>query len=164
MPKPLLFLLVSLVATVLSSPAAVAQEYYKWVDDEGVTHYSSEKPEGKDASTVRAHNPASSSQDEALKRLEQQRQETAQQREAARKKEEEEQEREDNPQKALKEDCKKHRENLKILTNKPTVRRKNPETGQMEVLTEEKKQQMIEKTKKQLEQCNQLGVESGESE
>lgn len=152
--------LVLFIGLALLSQYVIADEYYKWVDDQGVTHYSSEKPEGREASKVRAHNPPSSSQDKAMKRLKEQRQEAAQEREAANQDEEEE----GNTAEALKEDCKKHRENLKVLTNKPTVRRKNPETGQMEVLTQEEKQKMIERTKKQLERCNQLNAGSGDSE
>lgn len=145
-------------------PAAAAEQYYKWVDDEGVTHYSSEKPEGQDATKARVHTPASSSQDKAIKRLEKQRQEAARERKAANQNEEQNAEKEANPAEALKKDCEKHRNNLKVLTNKPTVRRKNPETGKMEVLTQEQKQKMIEQTKKQLKLCNQLNGGAGESE
>jgi hypothetical protein len=34
----------------------------------------------------------------------------------------------------------------------------------MEVLTQEEKQKMIERTKKQLERCNQMNAGSGDSE
>jgi len=64
-------------------PRGVADGYYKWVDSQGVTHYSSEKPESQEASKVRAHNPPSSSQDKAMERLEKLREQSKQERQAA---------------------------------------------------------------------------------
>lgn len=130
---------------------ATAEQYYKWVDDEGVTHYGAEKPEGKDASRVDAHNPPSSSQKQELKELEQQREQT--ERQASEEEDQEEGESEEDLQAENKERCKQHRKNLKVLNNKPTVRRKNPETGKREVLDQQQRKAMIEKTKKELEQC-----------
>jgi hypothetical protein len=135
----------------LSTAAAAAGEYYKWEDDEGVTHYSAEKPEDREASRVEGHNPPSSSQDQAMERLEKQRQEARQEGETAA---DEEQDK-DTAQAPDEERCKKHRENLQTLNTTTQVRRKNPETGELETLTEEERQAMIKKTKKALERCNQ---------
>ena len=42
---------------------------------------------------------------------------------------------------------------LDILINKPTVRQENPETGEMEVIDQDKREAILEKTRKALEQC-----------
>ena len=49
--------------------------------------------------------------------------------------------------------CEQHRKNLETLANKPTVRRKNPETGEMEVIDQDKREAILEKTRKALERC-----------
>ena len=136
------------------APPLFAQQYYKWVDDEGVTHYASEKPKGKDARKVEAHNPPSSSQDQAMERLQEQRKEAEQQRQAAQESQEQEEREKENPQAVNKENCEQHRKNLETLNKRSVVRRKNPETGEQETLTDEERQAMIEKTKKALERCN----------
>lgn len=141
------------VGLLLLQPLA-AQQYYKWVDEEGVTHYSAEEPKGKDASKVEAHNPPSSSQDKALNRLQQQHKEAEQQRQAAQEAEEQAEREEENPQAVNKENCKQHRKNLETLNRRSVVRRKNPETGEQETLNDGQRQAMIEKTKKALERCN----------
>ena len=128
-----------------------AEQYYKWVDDQGVTHYSEEKPENQDTSKVKAHNPPSSSQDQAMERLRQERKEQEQERQAA----QEDKENGKDSQAINQERCEKHRKNLETLNTTAQVRRKNPETGEMETLTQEERQAMIEKTKKALERCNE---------
>mgnify|MGYP000161424309 CR=1 FL=1 len=133
------------------SPTVSAEQYYKWVDDQGVTHYSAEKPKGREASKVEAHNPPSSSQDKAMERLEKQREQSRQERQAAQEKEK----KEDSSEPVNQERCEKHRKNLQTLNTTSQIRRKNPETGEMETLTQEERQAMIEKTKKALERCNE---------
>ncbi len=137
-------------------PTLSAEQYYKWVDDQGVTHYSAEKPEDRDANRVRANNPPSSSQDEALERLKNQRQQTKKEREASQENEEEEKKSENGDKEA----CEKHRKNLQTLKTTTNVRRKNPETGELETMAEDEREAMIEKTKKALERCNKDEAEN----
>lgn len=150
MNSPVMQTLILAAGLLLFQPLA-AQQYYKWVDDEGVTHYSAEKPEGKDASRVEAKNPPSSSQDKAMQRLEQQRE----QNQAAREAGEEDEQAEEDPQAANEENCEQHRKNLETLNQRSVVRREDPETGEKKTLDEEQRQAMIEKTKKALERCNE---------
>lgn len=39
-------------AGILSAPAAMSKNFYKWVDESGATHYSERKPTGQEAETV----------------------------------------------------------------------------------------------------------------
>jgi len=147
-------LLAALVLVLGFSAPAWGDEFYKWVDDEGVTHYSSEKPKGEEATSVEAENPPSSSQEQALKRLREQREQREKERQAEREKAKEEQNGEDS--KAISQErCEKHRQNLQTLKSRTKVQRENPDTGEVETLTEKQQQAMIEKTKKALERCNQ---------
>lgn len=153
MNKLVTHVVVLVVGLLLALPAA-AQQYYKWVDDEGVTHYSAEKPEEQDVSKVKADNPPSSSQGKAIDRLEQQRQQSEQQRKAQQRAEKQKEKEKENPQAVSKENCKQHRKNLETLNTRSVVRRKDSETGKQEALTDKERQAMIEKTKKALERCN----------
>ena len=146
------YCILAFLLTLCVSSAVIADEYYKWVDDQGVTHYSAEKPENRDASKVKARNPPSSSQDKAMERLEKQREQSRQERQAAA---QEKEKKEDSSEPVNQERCEKHRKNLETLNTTAQVRRKNPETGEMETLTQEERQAMIEKTKKALERCNE---------
>lgn len=62
-----MLLSVILLAGLTSVPATAAKDYYKWTDDEGVTHYSARRPHDKDAEVIRVSTgervsvPASSS-------------------------------------------------------------------------------------------------------
>jgi hypothetical protein len=57
------------------------------------------------------------------------------------------------PDAVQQERCEQYRKNLDILINKPTVRQENPETGEMEVIDQDKREAILEKTRKALEQC-----------
>ncbi len=52
-----------------------------------------------------------------------------------------------------KERCEEHRANLEILENKPVVRVENPQTGEMEVIDQARRDEMIETTRAALENC-----------
>jgi len=124
----------ALLAISSLSPAA---KFYKWVDDKGVTHYDAQPPQGANATEVNTRANASSDQSEAI--------------EALRAREEKRLETE--PEAVAQERCEQHRKNLETLTNKPTVRRKNPETGELEVIDQEVRDQMLAETRSALEKC-----------
>lgn len=133
--------------------SAMGAKFYKWQDEDGVTHYGSQAPSERQSDTVRTYNSSSSSQPAALERLEKQRQQAADERqqaqEAAR---EAAAERGEDP--ALsKERCDQHRDNLKTLTNKPTVRVENPDTGEMEVIDQARRDKMLQETRDALKRC-----------
>ncbi|MBM1145547.1 DUF4124 domain-containing protein [Alcanivorax sp. ZXX171] len=134
---------------------ALGAKFYKWVDEDGVTHYDTKPPAGQPASEeVRTYRSASSDQDEAVKRLEERRAAEAQSEEAARQRREEQRRIEENPGEVSEERCAKHRENLRILENKPIVRVENPETGEMEVIDQARRERMLEKARAAVEFCD----------
>lgn len=141
----------TLVAMILSllSGTALAEKYYRWVDEEGTTHYTKNPPKGEQADEVNTHYKASSSKDEEMKKLEQMRV----RREKEKEQTELEKRKEKEPEEVSEEFCEQHRKNLETLQNKPIVRRENPETGEMEVIAQEEKEKMIEKTRQALEKC-----------
>jgi hypothetical protein len=105
-PTTLLFV-VALLGALISSAPASAKEFYKWQDDQGVTHYAAHPPKDRNSVKVRATNtqgtpPAEASEEE---NTEQQANATAT---AARAK---------NPER-----CAQARKNLNALNNKPRVR------------------------------------------
>lgn len=140
-------------ALVLGGPALAAGKYYKWIDENGVTHYTlSPPPDGRQGEQVRTFNSASSDQSEALQKLEQQREAAAKAREQAATTPREPTESAE--QKAAREErCKQHRDNLRTLKELPTVRRQDPATGEMTVVTDEERQKLIQETEKALEEC-----------
>jgi len=141
------------LALALVSGPALAKTFYKWVDSDGVTHYGNEAPQGSNASEVDTHTGVSSSAPGEQKALEQQRKQRQQEKKAQQEQKKLEQEKKDNPEKVSKEFCEQHRKNLETLQNRPIVREKDPKTGEMKVLTQEEKNQMVEETKKALEKC-----------
>ena len=155
MNKTILPLIATLLAILAAAPAQ-AETYHKWVDENGVTHYGLKPPEDSRSEEVQTYNSASSDQAEEVDRLEETRKERANE-EARKKKEAEESKREDeNPEEVTKERCETHRANLKTLQDRPVVRSKDPVTGEEKVLTDEERQQMLDKTKAALDKCEKL--------
>ncbi len=139
---------------------ALGAKFYKWVDEDGVTHYDTKPPAGQPASEeVRTYHSASSDQDEAIKRLEERRAAEAQAEETAQQRREEQRQEQEKPRRVSEERCAKHRENLRILESKPIVRVENPETGEMEVIDQTRRERMLEKTREAVEMCK--GQEGG---
>lgn len=149
--KTTLFSSLLVAAALLSTnPAAAAGKFYKWVDDNGVTHYSEAPPaERGQAEEVRTWSSASSDQDAALERLEQRRSEVQKARERAA----QEERAQSQPQQVATERCEEHRKNLETLRNKPVVRAQDPDTGELRTLDAEQREAMIADTEAALEQC-----------
>jgi hypothetical protein len=53
---PLLSIATLVTALLAATPGVAAEKYYKWVDAQGITHYSSRPPHNQDATTVRTTN------------------------------------------------------------------------------------------------------------
>lgn len=141
------------------APAVEAGKYYRWVDEEGVTHYTATPPpEGKESEEVRTLNTRSSDAPAALEKLDQMRAQTNAERskaaEAAERKSATEEEMA-GAEEQSKERCEQHRKNLETLKNKAVVRKEDPATGEVTTMTEEEKQEMLEKTKRVLEMCEE---------
>ena len=150
MTKFSLFLGCALLALSSLSPAA---KFYKWVDDNGVTHYDAQPPQGGNVTEVNTRANASSDQSEAIDALQAKRSAAQKAKEAAATKAREEKRLETEPDAVAQERCEQHRKNLETLANRPTVRRKNPDTGEMEVLDQEARDKMVEDTRRALEKC-----------
>lgn len=147
-------LILSLALLTLAS-TSMAEKFYKWVDENGVTHYSAQAPSGQDAREVNTRANASSSQDEAIEALNTRREAAAKQREKAKEAAADAKRAAEKPDEVRQERCDQHRKNLETLQNKPIVRRENPETGEMEVMDQEQREEMMEASRKALEQCEQ---------
>ena len=150
MTKFSLILGAALLAISSLSPAA---KFYKWVDDKGVTHYDAQPPQGANATEVNTRANASSDQSEAIEALEAKREAAQKAKEAAAAQAREEKRLETEPDAVAQERCEQHRKNLETLTNKPTVRRKNPETGELEVIDQDVRDKMLADTRSALEKC-----------
>lgn len=131
---------------------AVADKYYKWVDDNGVTHYGTAPPEDGGSEAVRTYGP-SSDQGKELKALQEQRENANRARDQAEKQAREAERVTEEPEAVAKERCEGHRKNLDTLENKPIVRVENPETGEREVIDQARRDEMIETTRAALEDC-----------
>lgn len=143
-----------LIGALLSANGALAAgTFYKWVDADGVTHYTEAPPPGQgEAEQVRTWNSASSDQESALQRLEQRRADAAKAREQAAR----EQRAKEQPEQVATERCDEHRKNLETLRNKPVVRVQSPETGELRTLDAEERGAMIADTEAALDQCEKF--------
>ena len=140
------------LALLGSAAPAMADKYYKWVDDNGVTHYGTAPPEAGDSQSVRTYGP-SSDQGKEIKALQEQREAAARARDQAQQRAHEAERVAEEPEAVAKERCEEHRANLDILENKPVVRVKNPQTGEMEVIDQARRDEMIKTTRAALKDC-----------
>ncbi|MET0126386.1 DUF4124 domain-containing protein [Pseudomonas caspiana] len=129
----------AMVAAALSVPAHAAQ-IYKWVDDQGVTHFDAQPPAGRQTQQIEIQKPpaAPAASDASKASIEAQ----AEQREidnAVKKKVAQQDARRD-------EDCKILRTNLAQLQNNPRVREQVE--GGLRRLTEDERQGRIAETQK----------------
>lgn len=127
-------LLTAMIAIGFSSvPAGAARDYYKWTDDEGVTHYSARPPHNRVAEVVsvttgeRTAVPASGSDSSQGSSASTPDTESDTQTAAT------------DPAKLKDpERCQNARDNLEVLSNNAKVRMRN-ESGDIHYLTEEEK-------------------------
>ena len=141
---------------ILSAPLGAASKFYKWVDDNGVTHYTqSPPPEGVTGKEVRTSTNASSDQEEELENLEATRKAAAEQRadDAKQRAEQVSQQPSASDKEAMEKRCTQAKANLETLRNKPIVRQENPETGELEVVDENKRAELIKTTEAALKGC-----------
>lgn len=132
-----------IIAFTFGAGTSLAAKYYKWVDENGVTHYSAQPPAAGQGEIIKVKSGPSSDKDQAMKRLEERREKLQQ-----------DAERRANPEKdlqaeadkknaeALKEQCERTRKNLKIMKESARVRELGPD-GEGRVLPEEERQQRV---------------------
>lgn len=125
--------------------SAQASEVYKWIDEEGITHYEEHAPTNKDYSLVKTYGEVPSGAADAKQRLEQQR--------ADKKMTEEknlgytEQKKiADQQAKVREENCKGAQNNLKTIQENARVRILG-EDGEFRYLSEEERQQQVDTAK-----------------
>ncbi len=145
-----------LLALLGSAAPAMADKYYKWVDDNGVTHYGTEPPAAGRSEAVRTYGP-SSDQGKEIQALQEQREAAARAREQAEQRAREAKREAEEPEAVTRERCEEHRANLDVLQNKPIVRVENPQTGEMEIIDQSRREEMIEETRAALEFCEARG-------
>lgn len=143
-------LLISL--TLFTLPAMAAM--YKWVDEEGNTHYSQSPPsEGNEFREVAPPPPPAESPEEAQKRREaiaESIQKQASDKQAAK----EEAAKEKAETAKNKERCDKLRKDIQTFQNRGRVRKIN-ESGEYETMTDEAKSAQLQKMRAQLkEECS----------
>lgn len=144
-----------LVLATFSSPTW-ADKFYRWVDDEGVTHYGESAPQGAEATEIHTRRAPPSVEDVNGNRGSR---DSADESDGAAP--EESPAPADNPETdeqasaEHEENCEAHRKNLQILENRPRVRAEDPETGELRYLDEEEREEMLEQTREEIEaNCN----------
>jgi hypothetical protein len=136
----------------LALTAHAAQDFYKWVDDKGVTHYSQSPPDapsGKDkvqTINVRTKIPTDSAQ--AIADLEKKRAEAGKGKDDAAKKDKGGDAKTTAKNKELnKENCEQWKKDLELLQNKSRIMEDNGK-GEVKALSEEEIKARLEKTQK----------------
>ncbi|WP_165773512.1 DUF4124 domain-containing protein [Zooshikella ganghwensis] len=127
-----------------------ADTFYKWVDDQGVTHYGTRPPEGASAESVKTHAQKPANQDQATKELEETKVE-----QTLETKEKEEEARFQKDLAAAKQErkklCKEARENRLQLNLKSRVKMKM-EDGSVKMLSEEERQEQLQRAKEAIDE------------
>lgn len=146
MKNVLIFFTAGTLLALLSAPS-LAAKFYRWQDEQGVTHYTVDPPpEGIEAQEVRTYNSSSSDQPDALRRLERQREQAAEARETER-------EERENPAQVFEDRCEVHRQNLSTLQEDEVVATQDPDTGEQRILDQEERARMLDETRAALELC-----------
>jgi Domain of unknown function (DUF4124) len=130
------------VLAALLSPSLQADEVFKWVDEQGVTHYEERAPANKEYSKITTYGEVPGGGDAAKQRLEQQRADKKATEEkgvdyAAQKKIA------DDQAKIRSENCKGARSNLKTIQENARVRILGDD-GEFRYLSEEERQQQLD--------------------
>jgi len=141
-------LLATPILTSLLSAPLQADEVFKWVDEQGITHYEERAPADKDYSKVTTYGVVPADTEKAKQRLDQQRADKKVAEEkgvdyAAQKKVADEQ------AKVRTENCKKAQNNLKTIQENARVRILG-EDGEFRYLSEEERQQQTDTAKEMI--------------
>lgn len=132
---------------ILAPERAMAAKYYKWVDEDGVTHYSAQPPKKGEGEIIRVKSGQSSDKDSAMKRLEERRAKLQQDADKRNNPKSDPQEEADKRNAEInKKRCESFRKNLKIMTENSRVRMLD-EKGESRVLPEEERQKKIKEAK-----------------
>lgn len=138
------------VAIALLGTAGLASAAYKWVDENGVTHFTQHPPPKAPAEYVRPPPPPATSPDAARKALEQQ-QQAAEERDAERRERHKQAAEAAAEAQWRSENCARARANLTKLQQHPRFRAMDAE-GNVTVWTEERRQEEIHKAAGQVDE------------
>ena len=133
------------------SSQLLAAKYYKWVDENGTTHYTSTPPTSGQGEVIKVKAGASSDKEAALKRLQERRSKLQEETEAranpevdpnaeAKKKNAE----------TTKKNCETYHTNLKTMQENARVRMAD-ENGELRVLPEEERQEQMKNAKEYIQ-------------
>ena len=153
-------LLFSVLGAGMNS-GAVAAKYYKWTDENGVTHYGAVAPQGKESQSidVRTGESRSAATDRSAQSNTQPATPADQPStgtEAAKAKEKEQALAKEKQDRALQEqrrkNCEIARENAELLRVRARVRANDPDTGELRYLSPDEKKAREEATAKSIEE------------
>lgn len=154
MIRPIQSVIIVILSALLLSTPALAAKFYRWTDDNGVTHYTQNPPaENVQSKEVRILGP-SSDQEAEVEQLQQQRQQAEAARQKQTKQQAEELKVKEAPDQATQERCEQHRKNLDELRNRAVVRSTDPDSGEVITLDAEARQKMIDETLEALKLCD----------
>lgn len=134
------YLFVTLLLAVLTAPAAADEKYYQWLDEDGVTTYGEQPPQGVPAREIRTR--IREIDDGATADRFRHQQEAANRRTRERSASETREDR-----------CAAHRHNLSLLEGDSDVTTQDVETGEVRLVNSEERQRMLEQTRNALEMC-----------
>lgn len=115
------------------STLTAADTFHRWIDENGVTHYSKIAPSGRTSETVNVATGATQSTTPAPTTIGTATESSANEVQAKW--------------------CQQHKKNLETLKNKDRVQQQDPETGEMHTLTEGERAEMIQQIEAQLDGC-----------
>ncbi len=149
--KTLLISFISALALILSTPIQ-AGKYYRWVDENGVTHYTETPPPDTQSTAIRTQGKDPKSAEQAKARLSEQRKaftEAATDKKAA----DEENKLAAENEKIKQGNCETAKKNLNVL--KHSRIREKGDNGEYTVLTEEQRQARIKLAQERIKEfCN----------
>ncbi len=131
------------MATLLVAGTATAANIYRWTGEDGTTHYGSSPPPDANAERMRGAAPAPSGSPDSPPAQRDESQRGAGQRSGEARAEE--------TNTARERECARVRQNLELLED-PSVRRVRTDGGEVEVLTEERRHEMIGTNREFLEE------------
>jgi len=130
-----------------------AGKVYKWVDENGATHYTEAPPANSESTTIRTQGKDPKNAEQAKAKLFKQRESLTEDIDN-RAKAGEEAKLDAKSSEIKKNNCKTARSNLKILQEHGRIKQKNKE-GEYNLLPEEKRQERVQKAKDRIKEfCN----------
>lgn len=154
LPRPLTLVLCLALGSFLSLPA-LAQQFYQWVDENGVTHFTQLPPKGHvDSQQINVQMPPSSDQEDELQARAARHQAEADARARA-------QQEADNAARNLpppppapsEAECAQLRANLEVLNRDSIARSRDPETGEERLLHQDERREMAQQVQERLQDC-----------